>query len=565
MSNVVQVVLIVILALVLAGILGLIIFQGVRQSGDTIDAEFLLLSSDFSIISAVNVPGETLTVAVRRESGAGTFPTVVLTDSGGKTAIKSYAGDTTIYQTVLVTFQSSELTALGIEDIVKIEVFASARDKEGRVISSRTPKDVKVFVESLVAPSANCGDGKIAGAEGCDDGDASGGDGCSASCQVEQYWECFGQPSVCNAICGDGHRVPGEEVCDEGDNGCDYYPGCDDSCSAILECGNEITECNEECDDGNSNPADQCHQCLWTYCGDNVIQNPNGEGVGGLSGTGDEQCDLSQLGGQTCVSIGYASGTLLCLSSCVFNESNCVPLPQCGNGVIDGGETCDDGGTSSGDGCSGSCQIEGGWQCSGQPSVCSPVCGDGLIRGSETCDDDGVVSGDGCSSLCQVEQYWECFGQPSVCNAICGDFHVVAGEEQCDDGNSNPADQCHQCLWTYCGDGYEQHPNGLGEGGYPPESGQEQCDNGAGNSDVLPNRCRTSCRDPWCGDGVCDSGEIPLLSPPWSGGVIPDTGGGGCYQDCGGSPSGVPSIWDDWSFIFSGGYGAPVIPGIYPV
>jgi len=40
------------------------------------------------------------------------------------------------------------------------------------------------------------------------------------------------------------------------------------------------------------------------------------------------------------------------------------PLPSdCGNGVLDTGEQCDDGNTFIGDGCSNYCQIEDGWQC----------------------------------------------------------------------------------------------------------------------------------------------------------------------------------------------------------
>jgi len=44
---------------------------------------------------------------------------------------------------------------------------------------------------------------------------------------------------------------------------------------------------------------------------------------------------------------------------------------NCGNGVIDSGEACDDGDTSSGDGCSSSCSVESGYSCSGEPSTCS--------------------------------------------------------------------------------------------------------------------------------------------------------------------------------------------------
>lgn len=42
--------------------------------------------------------------------------------------------------------------------------------------------------------------------------------------------------------------------------------------------------------------------------------------------------------------------------------------------------------------------------------------------------------------------------------------------------------------------------NGVMEAG-------EECDFGAGNSDVIANRCRTSCHDPSCGDSVVDDGE----------------------------------------------------------
>jgi len=50
--------------------------------------------------------------------------------------------------------------------------------------------------------------------------------------------------------------------------------------------------------------------------------------------------------------------------------NSCTTSTVCGDGSIDGAEQCDDGGTNSGDGCSSSCQIESGWVCSGQPSVC---------------------------------------------------------------------------------------------------------------------------------------------------------------------------------------------------
>jgi cysteine-rich repeat protein len=45
-----------------------------------------------------------------------------------------------------------------------------------------------------------------------------------------------------------------------------------------------------------------------------------------------------------------------------------------------------------------------------------PVCGDSVIAdGAEECDDGDVSPGDGCSDVCQVEAGYVCQGEPSVC------------------------------------------------------------------------------------------------------------------------------------------------------
>jgi cysteine-rich repeat protein len=70
----------------------------------------------------------------------------------------------------------------------------------------------------------------------------------------------------------------------------------------------------------------------------------------------------------------------------------------CGNGVMDAGETCDDGNTAGGDGCSAACQTE-----PPPPPPHEGCCGDGVMDDGETCDDGNTTSGDGCSDTCQVE------------------------------------------------------------------------------------------------------------------------------------------------------------------
>src|SRR3989344_3049007 len=60
----------------------------------------------------------------------------------------------------------------------------------------------------------------------------------------------------------------------------------------------------------------------------------------GIIGTGEE-CDGSALGGATCVSRGYASGSLSCAASCEFNTSACTSaspaLPPASSGGGGGG------------------------------------------------------------------------------------------------------------------------------------------------------------------------------------------------------------------------------------
>ncbi len=76
---------------------------------------------------------------------------------------------------------------------------------------------------------------------------------------------------------------------------------------------------------------------------------------------------------------------------------------ECGNGIIEDGEECDDGNTDDGDGCDSNCQIEHGWYCEGEPSVCHTICGDGIVAGDEECDDGNDIEGDGCNNNCEID------------------------------------------------------------------------------------------------------------------------------------------------------------------
>lgn len=55
---------------------------------------------------------------------------------------------------------------------------------------------------------------------------------------------------------------------------------------------------------------------------------------------GWEECDQSDLAGQSCNSLGFGGGTLACDPACEFDTSNCLPGPACGDNFCNGTENC---------------------------------------------------------------------------------------------------------------------------------------------------------------------------------------------------------------------------------
>ena len=152
---------------------------------------------------------------------------------------------------------------------------------------------------------------------------------------------------------------------------------------------------------------------------------------------GSEKCDGSNLGGQSCGSLGFSGGTLSCNNTCQFNTSGCT---KCGDGKISGSEKCDgaalggqsckslgfSGGTLS---CHGNCQFN-------TSSCYTNKCGDGKITAGEQCDG-GALGGQSCKSLGYDGGTLSCLNtckfNISGCHK-CGDKKKNGGE-QCDGGD----------------------------------------------------------------------------------------------------------------------------------
>src|SRR5438132_1247278 len=154
----------------------------------------------------------------------------------------------------------------------------------------------------------------------------------------------------CGGDCsGDGRSclIEGEQ-CDDANNV--NGDGCDDG-RQFEQCGNGLLGPGEECDDGNPTPCDGCTGCLVDVYGDRRDHLIDGEQCGAVNNVNGDGCD----------------------AGCQFE--------QCGNGILDPGEECDDGNTTPCDGCTG-CRVD--------------FCGDGrrCLTGGEQCDDGNNVNGD---------------------------------------------------------------------------------------------------------------------------------------------------------------------------
>ena len=212
-----------------------------------------------------------------------------------------------------------------------------------------------------------------------------------------------------------------------------------------------------------------------------------------------------------------------------------VGCPVCGNGELDGGETCEDGNTEDGDGCSSDCQDERCIaQTPGYPGV--PLCDDGDGCTLDTCNtdtgscenvfscDDGIdCTVDECSSQNQ------CLHSPS--NAACDDDNPCTTDscnvpsrgcintnnvDPCDDGlTCTINDRCSQaeCRGTdNCPEGEICNPitdmcqvdaDLCGDG---IVGGTEECDD-ADTDWQIGEFCNATCMIVDCGDPD-DSGQV---------------------------------------------------------
>lgn len=96
---------------------------------------------------------------------------------------------------------------------------------------------------------------------------------------------------------------------------------------------------------------------------------------------------------------------------------------ECGNGIVEVGETCDDQNTDDGDGCSATCAVEPGFGCTGQPSTCEPAA---------ECPTDCSELNDGCTvGVCDAGS---CVARPADDGTACDDGSLCTNDDVCTAG-----------------------------------------------------------------------------------------------------------------------------------
>jgi cysteine-rich repeat protein len=175
-----------------------------------------------------------------------------------------------------------------------------------------------------------------------------------------------------------------------------------------------------------------------------------------------------------------------------MDKSSTFRHPECGNGIPERGEECDDGNRIACDGCSPTCTVE--------------RCGDDVVCGSrgEECDPPGsspaACGGRLCASDCTCEP------------PRCGDGIKNRPEEECDPpGAATCPPTSPGGAFVACNDDCTC-PRG-GECGDGVKGPGEECD-GADAAACTSGKCLGNCTCDPCGDGIRDAGE--QCDPPGS-------------------------------------------------
>jgi cysteine-rich repeat protein len=366
-----------------------------------------------------------------------------------------------------------------------------------------------------------CGDGVVDPSEQCDDGMNNGtpNDPCTAFCN----WRCSA-----DATCDDKNPCNGAETCTNHVCAPGTAPADGTSCGSGMlchggscdaaKCGDGIVTPPEECDDGNNVNGDGCDNNCKFSC---VTSDPTRNCTPADSCQGQGKCSDAT---HVCSAGTPLPDNTMCMTGHDYCKSGMCTVPVCGNGVVEPGEMCDDGGLNGtkNDPCNAMC----GFACSNPLTDCgaAPKCEKFSCTTMHTCQAiaDPTQNGNNCGTGLVCKN-----GACGGVNAVCGNGIIEAGE-QCDFGAGNngsntgcdPVTCQFSCQSsTNCDDGnpcngaetcdpvtVNGHAGQKCDPGTPPAKGTT-CGTG---KICLNNICNTST----CGDGFVDPNLGETCDPP---------------------------------------------------
>jgi cysteine-rich repeat protein len=319
-----------------------------------------------------------------------------------------------------------------------------------------------------ISARASCGDGIVELGESCDDGNLVDDDGCRQDCTVSTNCTLYPAPGVPIPlpdvattfsqinVTSSGQALEVEIV---GLNGTHTYIG-DLMFRLVPPSGLGVTVIGNLCssnDNFNVSLDDDAISALSCPITDGQPHRPT-SALSALDGEDIQGTWTLVIQDVAGLDSGTLNGWTLKLCAGV-----------CGNGIMEGGEVCDDNNVIDGDGCDSTCRPTG--------------CGSGAVSGGELCDDGNLADGDGCDSNCT----------PTACGN-----GIHSPNEQCEDGNTIDGDGCDStCRFTGCGSG--------------AVTGSEVCDDG---NAIDGDGCDSNCTPTACGNGIqsadeeCDDGNL---------------------------------------------------------
>jgi hypothetical protein len=210
---------------------------------------------------------------------------------------------------------STDIGALNFGEDLSTDLFLSFTDD----IDGETRTGTwDVGADEYVEISTDCGNNQIDSGEICDgtnlglescltQGFDSGDLACSSDCLSFDTSLCISNFVCGDNICGINENCP-QDAGGCPDNSC-YEPTCINGCGQVVVA-----------DNGNDEfciAPDSCQSGICIDCGDNIIN-------------GNEICDRTDLGSESCLTQGFDSGTLGCLSDCSgFDTGSCITNPTC--------------------------------------------------------------------------------------------------------------------------------------------------------------------------------------------------------------------------------------------